>query len=70
MKFTVPKGETYIGGRGEMAVKANEICGLTKNILSFYICKCYCNNETDFMRRMIGLQELSNTESVKLHIVQ
>ena len=56
MKLSVPKGETYIGGSGEMAVKANEFCGLTKNILSFYICKCYCNNETDFIWLKIGLQ--------------
>jgi hypothetical protein len=37
MKLSVPKGETYIRGRGEVEVKANEFFDLTKIMLLFYI---------------------------------
>ena len=66
MKLTVPKGETYIGGGGEMAVKANKFFDLTKFLLFSYICVSYCNNETELMRMRIDLQELLISGSVKL----
>ena len=39
MKLSVPKGETYIGGRGEVAVNANKFFDFKLNFsVSSYLC--------------------------------
>ena len=45
---------------------ANEFFDFARILISFRICVNKCINEMDFIRMKIGLQELLNSESVKL----